>query len=71
MASLADELAKLSAEVPEGEAEANWGGGAKARQRRPSKEINPAGEAESRIEREFEKEERGALYILLRVCSLV
>ena len=39
MASLADELAKLSAEMPEEAAVANWTEGTAPRARRPSKEI--------------------------------
>ena len=46
MASLADELAKLSAEMPEDAAVANWTEGAAPRARRPSKEINASEEAE-------------------------
>ena len=46
MASLADELAKLSAEMPEEAAVANWTEGTAPRARRPSKEINASEEAE-------------------------
>ena len=59
MASLADELAKLSAEMPEEAAVANWTEGTAPRARRPSKEINASEEAEkfkamSDVFREFD-----------------